>query len=255
MALTPYHFLTQLFATGMIISIDQKQTSKDISERTLVKVREYAQFFCDLLTEHYDIMMKYESSKVAVACLYLARQCCQLKKVWTIDLEEYTTYSESSLSDILGALSKNHDIMELVNFSLNNFRITATRQRATTLKPLTKTNQIFEDFLQSRGIADPYKDCTLQCTTKKSKQALQVQALTLHSTGSDYKHHLAPLNTEEDNVVFIEIRNQNNTEEVPLSSSPFNSKDPSSTKQKRGKDSSSRHEKENWDDMSEVKLL
>ena len=76
MALTPYHFLTQLFATGMIISIDQKQTSKDISERTLVKVREYAQFFCDLLTEHYDIMMKYESSKVAVACLYMARQCC-----------------------------------------------------------------------------------------------------------------------------------------------------------------------------------
>ena len=56
-------------------------------------------------------------------------------------------------------------------------------------------------------------------------------------------------------MVFIEIRNYNNTEEVPLSSSPFKSKDPSSTKQKRGKDSSSRHEKENWDDMSEVKLL
>ena len=42
-------------------------------------------------------------------------------------MEEYTTYSESSLSDILGALSKNQDIMELVNFSLNNFRINATR--------------------------------------------------------------------------------------------------------------------------------
>ena len=43
MAVTPYHVLSLLFATGMIVSTDQKKAvEKDISERTLVKVREYA---------------------------------------------------------------------------------------------------------------------------------------------------------------------------------------------------------------------
>lgn len=42
MALTPYHFLQQLFATGLVLSNDSKQISeKEITERTLVKVHEY----------------------------------------------------------------------------------------------------------------------------------------------------------------------------------------------------------------------
>lgn len=55
MALTPQHFLSQLFATGLIASIDAKASRKDVSERTLVKVREYAQVFCDLAAEHYEL--------------------------------------------------------------------------------------------------------------------------------------------------------------------------------------------------------
>ena len=76
MALTPYHVLTQFFASGLIVSCDLKLSDKDISERTLVKVREYAQFFCDVATEHYQIVVKYAPSKVALGCFYLARRCC-----------------------------------------------------------------------------------------------------------------------------------------------------------------------------------
>ncbi len=106
MVLTPYHFLSQLFATGVIISSDQKDCDKDISERTLVKVRAYAQYFCDLLTENYHIMAKYNPSKVAASCLYIARKCCQLKNLWAIDIEDYTAYSLDEIADIIYELEQ-----------------------------------------------------------------------------------------------------------------------------------------------------
>lgn len=77
MVLTPWHFIEQMFATGVIVSRDQKiQIEKDISEKTMVKVRAYASFLCDIITEQYDIVAKYAPSKIAHACLYYARKCC-----------------------------------------------------------------------------------------------------------------------------------------------------------------------------------
>lgn len=122
MVITPQHVLEQLFATGLIISSDQKNTNKDISERTLVKVREYAQFFCDLAVENYHIVAKYIPSKVALGCIYLARKCCQVKKLWGIDLEEYTGYSEDSLIDIVSDMLSCCEIKTLMDYAINNFR-------------------------------------------------------------------------------------------------------------------------------------
>lgn len=87
MALTPFHFVQQLFATGLILSNDSKQKSeKDITERTLVKVREYTQFLCDAVQEHYNIVCKYPPSKIANVCFYFARKCCNLHNMWGDDL-------------------------------------------------------------------------------------------------------------------------------------------------------------------------
>ncbi len=122
MALTPQHVLNQLLANGVIVSCDQKQSEKDISERTLVKVKEYAQFLCDVVAEQYTIVGKYPPSKVAVACFYLARRCCHLRKYWSQDMEEYTTYSLDSLLDIIADMNSCHDIRVLVQFALNNFK-------------------------------------------------------------------------------------------------------------------------------------
>ena len=79
-----------MFLSGVIFSCDIKATGKDLSERTLIKLREYANMLCDAATEHYDIIMKYSASKVASACVYLARKCCKLSNEWDINLEEYT---------------------------------------------------------------------------------------------------------------------------------------------------------------------
>lgn len=73
-----------------MFSCDIKATGKDLSERTLIKLREYANMLCDAATEHYDIIMKYSASKVASSCVYLARKCCKLSNEWDINLEEYT---------------------------------------------------------------------------------------------------------------------------------------------------------------------
>ena len=61
-----------------MFSSDLKASGKDLSERTLIKLREYANLLCDSASEHYDIVMKYSPSKVAVACVFLARKCCNL---------------------------------------------------------------------------------------------------------------------------------------------------------------------------------
>jgi hypothetical protein len=106
------------------MSNDSKRISdKDITERTLVKVREYTSFFCDIIAEHYNIICKYPPSKVANACFYLARQCCHLRTVWSFDLEEYTGYSEGNLSEILRDIRYHcRDIIELIDYANNNFR-------------------------------------------------------------------------------------------------------------------------------------
>lgn len=55
MSLTPYNLLTQLFASGIVFSCDNKSNGKELSERTLLKLKQYAHFFCDNTTEYYDI--------------------------------------------------------------------------------------------------------------------------------------------------------------------------------------------------------
>jgi hypothetical protein len=88
-----------------------------------VKVREYTQFFCDVLAEHYNIICKYPPSKVANACFYLARKCCNLRNIWSFDLEEYTGYTECNLAEIIKDITqKCYDIRQLVEYARNNCR-------------------------------------------------------------------------------------------------------------------------------------
>lgn len=101
MSLTPYNVLTSLFASGTVFSSDIKSNGKDITESTLIKLREYAYFFCDQAAESYEISNKYLPSKVAAACIYLARKCTRVDNMWDINLEEYTTYKECQLADII----------------------------------------------------------------------------------------------------------------------------------------------------------
>lgn len=120
MALTPLHFLRQLVASGLLMSSDSKGSGKDISEKTLVKIKEYAYFFCEAANEHYKIIQQFQPSKVAAACIYIARQCCQLSDVWSINLEEYTGYTALSLKDVVGQFSR--DLGKLITYVINNFR-------------------------------------------------------------------------------------------------------------------------------------
>ncbi len=168
------------------MSNDSKRISdKDISERTLVKVREYSQFFCDLVAEHYTITCKYPPSKVACACFYIARKCCNLRNVWSFDLEEYTTYSESSLRDIISDMTdKCYEIRSLIEFIRNNCRdgtrsdylnnlknqfkgsLAIGRQRWSIEKnPQSKwvehSYAVFDNFLRQKGLDDPYRSCMI----------------------------------------------------------------------------------------------
>ena len=84
------------------MSNDSKiRTEKDITERTIVKVREYTQFLCETAVENYKITCKYSPSMVANASFYFARKCCNLKNIWGRDLEEYTGYTQQGLIDII----------------------------------------------------------------------------------------------------------------------------------------------------------
>ena len=92
-------------------------------------MREYCQYFCDVITEHYHIVAKYSPSKVAMACFYMARKCCQLRTVWGEDLTEYTTYTVHSLSDILQEFEETKELRALVTYALNNFKEGASVQK------------------------------------------------------------------------------------------------------------------------------
>ena len=76
MIITPMHIIQQLFATGLIFTTDYKSSGKDVSEKTLVKIKEYALQFCEAVQDHYTIVQKFQSSKVAAVCIYQARKCC-----------------------------------------------------------------------------------------------------------------------------------------------------------------------------------
>jgi hypothetical protein len=129
MAITPYHVLNNLFATGLIVSTDQKLLdNKDISERTLVKVREYAQYFCDLLAEHYAITARFPPSKVAIGCFYLARKCCMLRSAWSEDLSEYTGFQLGELKDIVNALERCKEVQALSRYAIDNFSSGGSRR-------------------------------------------------------------------------------------------------------------------------------
>ena len=144
MAITPYHVLSQLFATGLIMSNDSKRLSdKDVTERTLVKVREYAQFFCDMMVEHYNIICKYPPSKVANACFYLARKCCNLQRVWSFDLEEYTGYSERSMQEVVKLINDQcYDIRQITEFIRNNCREGPRTEYINNLKNQFKPQKV-----------------------------------------------------------------------------------------------------------------
>lgn len=51
--------------------------------------------FCDSAAEQYDIIMKFNASKVSAACVYFARKCCKLENAWDVNLEEYTNIKYS----------------------------------------------------------------------------------------------------------------------------------------------------------------
>lgn len=188
MALTPYHFLAQLFASGLVMSCDMKQSDKDISERTLVKVREYSQFFLDVATEQYSIMNRHPPSVVANACYYYARRCCQLHDHWNEDIMEYTGYSKEALAEILAEMEAIPQIGSIAKYAISNFSDTkrsweGKKDSKATREALRerRVNQIFDSFLLSRAISDPYQECALPKGAPRPKLSPQVEALTLHA--------------------------------------------------------------------------
>jgi hypothetical protein len=135
MALTPFHFVSQLFATGLIMSNDSKRANdQDITERTLVKIREYTQFLCEVVCEHYPIVSKFPPSKVANVCFYFARKCCNLRNVWGEDMQEYTGYTLSSMQDAIQEFQACTEIDQLIKFAMNNFREGARAAYLNNLK-------------------------------------------------------------------------------------------------------------------------
>jgi hypothetical protein len=120
MCLTPYTILNQLFASGIVWSSDNKSNGKDITERTLLKLKEYSYFFCDCAAEYYVLSQKFLPSQVATACVYLARKCCNLDNVWDLNLQEYTTYNECQLADVIKAFYS--EMGELIQYSRCKFK-------------------------------------------------------------------------------------------------------------------------------------
>lgn len=78
MLLTPYQFLKQMQASGLVVSTDSKSYGKDISEKTLMKVKTYAFHFCEAALDSYDLCMRFPPSKVAAVCLMMARKAAQI---------------------------------------------------------------------------------------------------------------------------------------------------------------------------------
>ncbi len=74
MLLTPLGFLQQMMASGVVLSSDSKRYGKDISEKTLMKVKTYAMQFCEAALESYELCMRFPASKVAAVCLLMARK-------------------------------------------------------------------------------------------------------------------------------------------------------------------------------------
>jgi hypothetical protein len=85
-SITPCHILKQLFASGVAISTDSKDSGKELTERSLKKLKEFAEFFCEQATESYILSHKYLPSMVAAACVYLSRKCVRLEKTWDLNL-------------------------------------------------------------------------------------------------------------------------------------------------------------------------
>jgi len=101
MVLTPLHFLNQLHASGLVISSDSKNTGRDISEKTLFKVKEYAYHFCEAALESYDLCMRFPPSKVAAVCLFMARKACSLAEPWDASLEEMVGFKKIELRAVI----------------------------------------------------------------------------------------------------------------------------------------------------------
>jgi hypothetical protein len=126
-------------------------------------VRVYAQFLCDLAAEHYTITARYSPSKVAVACFYLSRACCKLKRTWTVDLEDYTGYKEAELGDILADMEENIEIKELMRYAVNGFK-----DGLKGVKLSRSSEHQFDRHLNSRGISDVYSAYQESHTSKKT---------------------------------------------------------------------------------------
>ena len=259
------------------MSNDSKRVSdKDITERTLVKVREYTQFLCEVVAEHYTIMCKYPPSKVANACFYLARRCCNLRSVWSFDLEEYSGYSETALRDILSDINEScHDIKALIDYARNNCREGSRadylnqlkfqfkgpvvgRQRWNLEKPAVSkwvehSYNVFDNFLRARGLDDPYKSCTIN-KRKPAKQSTALHALTLHSAPQgSFVISQQDVHEVVEDAIFCELSSASNTatKEVIMPTPKAERKTPTDPEAGPQVSSHDRHEKENWDELTE----
>lgn len=117
-------------------------------------------------------MAKHAPSKVANVCFYLARKCCNLRTVWGEDLQEYTGYTLASMQDCIQQFEQCPEISQLIRYATNNFREgpraaylnnlskPAKNQPRWSLAPVSKeverSYKIFDTFLRSRDIEDPY---------------------------------------------------------------------------------------------------
>jgi len=150
---TPYHFLYTLLATGVVFKDDQKANPMSaVTQITAKKVEHYAWYVHGHALYYQEIVASYPPSKVAVACLYIARQACRLKP-WTPTLEELTQIKEKQLRPVLRAFDRS--LGPYLNFMFNKQEV--PRPPLATIS--TEGHSKFQAFLDSKGIKDPYKDC------------------------------------------------------------------------------------------------
>lgn len=126
MALTPLHFLNAIHASGFLTSNDCKATGQDVSEKTLFKVKEYAYFFCDEITEHYNLIQQFKPSLLASVCVYFARKCCQLTTIWDKTLSDFIGYTLSDMAPVIVEFEKS-------NYQYGNTNNNAKEERLASL--------------------------------------------------------------------------------------------------------------------------
>lgn len=168
----------------------------------------------------------------------------------------------------------------MTKFALNNFRDGAPRSweiRKAQQQVLAQSrknafaDRLFDDFLSSRGVTDPYKDCALPLKRKAPAES-RIDALTLHVcrkidfyTADEDEVTVEETRVVEEAEVFTELKLSHNyayrqTLLKPSTQSP-NPKKAGKKQKKTGKKAKQYSEengggiaidsKENWDDLKE----